>query len=219
MSNRALLSFLQGGDRLTAFHVSAAGPAGRREGPTHFSGERFEFSAKTHGGDAATDKKDYSKKENREEAGPKKKKAKTDDDSGSDSDDDGPHYKSDGIHKKGSDAGVWLTHCILMVPSAFSHRLLHVAFSQMATARRARARRARASGRTRTATAKRMVSRKRSNVCVSTRHYPTKATTSPGCVRFVKDTYTHRRAWSQLSTSVSTVYNSETGLKLPRGSQ
>lgn len=104
MSNRALLSFLQGGDRLTAFHLGAAGPAGRREGPTHFSGERFEFSAKTHGGDAATDKKDYSKKENREESGPKKKKAKTDDDSGSDSDGDGPHYKSDGIHKKGSDA-------------------------------------------------------------------------------------------------------------------
>ena len=110
MSNRALDRLLRsGGLAGSGLHVGRDGAVAvsRRNDPyTMFSGETYTatFSA------AVTDnKKDYRKKENREESGPKKKKAKMDDDGSttgdnSDSDDDGPHFKSSGIHAKGSDA-------------------------------------------------------------------------------------------------------------------
>jgi len=99
MSNPGLNRLLRGGG-LTEFHVVAAGR--RQSGPPTFNGERFEFSA------AKTEYKkehDFSKKDNREEKGEKKRKkeGKEGDDSSSD-DEDGPHFKSSGIHKKGSDA-------------------------------------------------------------------------------------------------------------------
>ena len=101
MSNPALLKLLRGG--LSDFRVDG-GSAPRRNGPMMFTGERVHqtFSAAK-----TEDKKDYSKKENREDVGAeKKKKRKNDEDSGDEDsgDDDGPHFKSGGIHKAGADA-------------------------------------------------------------------------------------------------------------------
>ena len=93
MSNPALLKLLRGG--LSDFRVDG-GSAPRRNGPMMFTGERVHqtFSAAK-----TDDKKDYSKKENREDVGAeKKKKRKSDEDSGGEDsgDDDGPHFKSGG---------------------------------------------------------------------------------------------------------------------------
>ena len=106
MSNPALNRLLRTGG-LGEFHVGRDGAVAvsRRNDPyTMFVGETYHarFSA------AEMDhKKEYQKKENREESGGKKdkKRKKDGDDSDSDSDGgDGPHFKSDGIHAKGSDA-------------------------------------------------------------------------------------------------------------------
>ena len=108
MSNPGLNRLLRTGG-LTNFHVSrdgASAVAARGNPHTMFSGERYvgRFSAKTED-KSYNSAHNFEKKENREKGG-KGEKRKKDDDSDSDSDDggDGPHFKSDGIHKKGSDA-------------------------------------------------------------------------------------------------------------------
>ena len=111
MSNPALTRLLRGG--LSDFHVgrdSAAAVAARGNPHPLFAGEVYagRFSAKTEE-KGYNSSHNFEKKENREEKGGKKdgkgEKRKKGDDSDDDSDDDGPHFKSDGIHAKGSDAG------------------------------------------------------------------------------------------------------------------
>lgn len=109
MSNSQLNRLLRGGG-LTSFHVGA-GSVGRdvaRETPM-FNGERFTFSA----GPDVKEKHNFEKKENREESSKKRKKG---DDSDSDSDGGGPHFNSDGIHAKASDAGVLQKHTLSYTP-------------------------------------------------------------------------------------------------------
>lgn len=117
MSNPQLNRLLRGGG-LTSFHVGASS-VGRdvaREASV-FNGERFAFSADV------KDNHNFEKKENREESGGEKR---TKGDSDSESDDDGPHFNSDGIHAKSSDAGALrtlpLARATLLTPSLLCRR-------------------------------------------------------------------------------------------------
>ncbi len=138
MSNRGLTNLLRTGG-LTKFHVSREGAAAvaERGNPYPvFAGERYvgRFSAK----ESVNEAHRFEKKENREA---KRKKGDDSDEGDSSSDDDGPHFKSTGIHAKGSDAGA--------CPSRpFHSPAPHATLTpytphQTATARPARARRRR----------------------------------------------------------------------------
>ena len=102
MSNPALNRFLRSGG-VTNFHVGRGGTeaVARRGDPFPvFAGETYRgrFSMKTEDKGSEAKSNDFAKKENREK-GEKRKK----DDGDSSDDDDGPHFKSDGVPKKGSD--------------------------------------------------------------------------------------------------------------------
>lgn len=108
MSNPQLNRLLRG-NGLTSFHVGSGSMA--RHATRPIPAVRVEHATFS----VATKKEyDFSKKKNREE-GKKRKKGDDDSDSDSGSDDDGPHYNHDGIHKKGSDAGVCFNTVILYI--------------------------------------------------------------------------------------------------------